>query len=158
MPPHIPPVAPPTAATPAVPLPARKPMLGSRRVPLFVRDVRIRLSPAAIELLWLGASVISEGESADGYYCGSTMVTLDLARASAKLSDPCDLAAAETLLHALRDNREIYRRAGLLARQQAEERADAALTDVTLDIRVSREGRHFHLDIDIEGRPRSRHD
>lgn len=130
-------------------------MLGSRRIPLFEREVRVRLSPAALDLLWLNASVLSEGEVVDGYYCGSTMMTIDLARLSSQLSDPCDQAAADALERLLsRDSdtsRSLLARARTLARECAVTRAGVALSAIDSRVRVSRQGRHVHIDIDIEG-------
>lgn len=126
-------------------------MLRSRRIPLFEREVHVRLSPAAAELLWLNTSVMSEGEIADGVYCGSTMLTLDLARVSSQLSDACDQAGADLLERVMVGDHCLRERALALARECAEDRAGGPLRDVGGQVRIARKGRHFHIDVDIEG-------
>lgn len=140
-----------SSAPDALSLPPRKPMRRSRRIPLFEREVQLRLSPAAVDLLWHHAAVLSEGETTDGIYCGSTMITLDLARAAAQLSETCDQTTAETLERLIIADPHVQRRACRLAREQATERAGRPLTDVSHDLAITRVGRHFNIDIDIEG-------
>ncbi|HUH04029.1 MAG TPA: hypothetical protein VML75_18660, partial [Kofleriaceae bacterium] len=76
------------------PFPPRKPLAMARRVSLFEREIRIKLSSAAIEILFDAASHLSEGQVEHGGFFGSVMVTIDLARAARLMSDPCDDAAA----------------------------------------------------------------
>src|SRR5690606_20428419 len=50
-------------------IPRRKPMRQARRVSLFEREIHVRLSPAAIEILFGAAGVLSEGlVDGDHYY------------------------------------------------------------------------------------------
>jgi hypothetical protein len=60
----------------------RRPMARATRIALFEREVRERLSRAALELVLARAEVISEGQRSvrggrDAYF-GSTMLTIDL--------------------------------------------------------------------------------
>ena len=76
------------------PLPARKPMARVTRIALFEREVRERITLAALDLLLSRAEVISEGQrnvrgGRDAYF-GSTMLTFDLPALSVVIRDACD--------------------------------------------------------------------
>jgi hypothetical protein len=131
-------------------LPARKPMRRARRVSLFEREIRVRLSPAAIDVLLDNAAILSEGQLESGCYEGSTMLTIDLTRASARLSEACDLATARNVEVLLASDARMHQRARALAAREAERLASCQLFDMHIDVRVSRSGRHFHLDLDVE--------
>src|SRR5215216_2762553 len=73
-------------------VPDRKPIAMARRVSLFDRRVEIRLAPAAYDILFDVAAVLSEGQVEDDRFVGSTMVTVDLDRAASRISDECDAA------------------------------------------------------------------
>src|SRR5207237_442114 len=80
---------------------SKKPMARAVRIALFQREIRVRLSPAALDLLFARADVISEGQRAvrggrDSYF-GSTMLTLDLPSLAPLLSDACDAGTARRL-------------------------------------------------------------
>src|SRR5436190_6115963 len=75
--------------------PPRKPMAMARRVSLFEREVVMRLAPVAIELIHASARLLTEGEFAGDVYTGSTMLTVDLARAADRISDPPDASTAQ---------------------------------------------------------------
>ena len=51
---------------------ARKPMSPARRVSLFEREIRVRLSAPALEILFEIAETLSEGQVAGRSYFGST--------------------------------------------------------------------------------------
>jgi hypothetical protein len=104
----------PASAAPAQ-LPPRKPMASVRRVSLFEREIRVGLSSAAIEILFDLASVLSEGaREADGYY-GSTMITIELARAAALVSDSCDASTVHRLAELVATDPRVRDRARALA-------------------------------------------
>src|SRR5437764_1383764 len=75
----------------------KKPMAMARRVSLFEREVSVRLAPSAVDLLHGVARVLSEGELAGTTFTGSTMLTIDLARAVDRVSDPADASTAQRL-------------------------------------------------------------
>src|SRR5687767_8232049 len=85
------------AATPSAPV--RKPMAMARRVSLFERQVSVRLSAVGIDVLMNNGVVLSEGGfwGAGDRFAGSTMITLDLARSAAAISDPAEPATARRL-------------------------------------------------------------
>jgi hypothetical protein len=125
-------------------------MRRARRVSLFEREIHVRLSPAAIEVLLDSASILSEGELESGCYAGSTMITIDLTRASVHLSEACDLATARNVEALLAGDARMHERARAIAALEAERLACRALSEVHIDVGVSRSGRHFHLDLCVE--------
>ena len=130
-------------------------MARALRIPLFERQLTIRLSAAAIALLFDSAAVLSEGEFDIGFYGGSTMITIDLARLSNQLSEACDIATARKLEVLLARDPRVRARAIALAKRAARDRVGALeITDCA--VRCHRDGRHLHIDIDIEGRPEDR--
>jgi len=129
-------------------------MASARRVSLFEREIRIRLSSAAVEILFELASVLSEGQlEEDGYY-GSTMITVDLGRAAAIVSDDCDVATARRVTDLIADDERVHERARALALAEAERRAGCALGSQQVDIRVRSSGAHVHIDVDVEATER----
>ena len=75
--------------------PKRSRMAMARRVSLFEREVAVKLAPLALDLLHDVARVMTEGEIAGDVYAGSTMLTVDLARTAAMISDPPDASTAQ---------------------------------------------------------------
>ncbi|HEX4459216.1 MAG TPA: hypothetical protein VIA18_14660, partial [Polyangia bacterium] len=78
----------------------KKPMARAARVTLFEREVRERLSVAAIDLVLERARILSEGKRAASptaaqRYFGSTMVTIDVAELAELVRDPCDVRMTE---------------------------------------------------------------
>jgi hypothetical protein len=125
-------------------------MAAARRVSLFEREIRIRPSTAAIEILFDVASVLSEGHvEADGYF-GSTMITIDLARAAPLVSDTCDAATARRLTELLAADERARKRAFAIAAAEAQSRAEAALGPPRIDWRVRASGVHVQIDLDVE--------
>lgn len=146
---HFQPEAPLPRRGPVI-LPARKPVVPARRVSLFEREVRVRMSIAAIDVLFRNAAVLSEGEVHGDRYDGSTMLTLDLARASARVSEACDLATARMLEKLLAHDQRVLDIARRVAVIEAEKLAGCALQSIIVELHVHRSGRHFHLDVDVE--------
>ena len=142
----------PDAAPAPLHLPPRKPMAAARKVSLFEREIRIGLSSAALEILFELASVLSEGELEAGGYLGSTMITIDLARAAGQVSDPCDAGTVRRIAELLGADARVRARARELAAAEADRLAGAALGDPQIDLRVRTSGHHLHLDVDVEAR------
>ncbi|MBI4512037.1 MAG: hypothetical protein HY698_20565 [Deltaproteobacteria bacterium] len=132
--------------------PVRKPMALARRVSLFEREIRIKLSSAAVDILFDAAEVLSEGQvQGDGYF-GSTMITVDLERAAAAVREACDLASArEVAALAVHDPR-VRERAIAMATADAQERAGVLLSQVSIDLRARAIGTRVQLDADVEAR------
>lgn len=122
----------------------------ARRVSLFQREIRICLSPAAIELLLSAASVLSEGQVQDMAYFGSTMITIDLARMAPMVSDPCDERAARRLTELVGADQRLLDRAREIALAEAARLAAGRLAETQIDLHTRYTGVNLHLDLDIE--------
>lgn len=135
----------------------RKPMATARRVALFEREVRWRLTTAAIEILFDVAEILSEGQRhaggtapSTGRWFGSTMVTIELARASDLFREEPDASTARRLAELLRLDARVAARIRGLATADAEERAGARLGRTELELRARSAGTQVFLDLDLE--------
>ncbi len=112
-------------------------MARATRIALFEREVRERLSRAALELVLGRAEIISEGQRGvrggrDAYF-GSTMLTINLGSLELLLRDACDAGTARRLADLLESGRRCpgaHRGAGRLGdrprrRRQTPEREHA---------------------------------
>jgi hypothetical protein len=134
---------------PAAPL--RKPMAAARRVSLFEREIRYRLSTPALHILFDVAHVISEGQRQGPRYFGSTMLTIDLAAAAAVVREACDEGTARRVASLLGSDPRACARARVLALAAAEDRARATIVRPIVDVRVRASGAAVHIDVDVEG-------
>jgi hypothetical protein len=135
----------------------RKPMARALRVTLFEREVRERLSGAAVEILLDGAQVLSEGRrstspTAGPVFFGSTMLTLDLALAAELVREPCDAAAAARVAAYLAHDARALARMRQIAAREAERLAGGPLRVRAADVRVRAEGTRVFVDVDVEER------
>src|SRR5579862_2303254 len=138
--------------------PPRKPMARATRVSLFDRDVRVRLAPAAADVLLATPRLLSEGSLETDRYVGSTMLTIDLtdARTAALVSDPLDAATAKRVAELLPADEAARARAKKLALREVARAAGAArLEPPQVDLRVRSAGAVVHLDLDVEARRKS---
>jgi hypothetical protein len=131
-------------------IPRRKPMRQARRVSLFEREIQVRLSPAAIEIMFGTAAVLSEGLVEGSHFYGSTMITMDLARADGHVSEPCDVATARDVERLLGADPRIHEHAREVGAAEADRLAGQPLTESQIDLRVRRSGCQFHVDMDVE--------
>jgi len=94
-------------------------MARALRIAMFEREVRERLSRAALDAILDRAEVISEGQRAErsgkDSYLGSTMVTVDLDSLEAVLREPGDAGTAQRLAALLRADLTIKARMDALA-------------------------------------------
>jgi hypothetical protein len=137
-----------------VTLSARKPMARAIRIALFQREIRERLSPAALDLIFARAEIISEGQRAvrgghDSYF-GSTMLTLDLPALSAQLSDACDAGTARRLAALLEADGSVARRIQQLSEREAARVAGEVPRQVGTHITIRSQGAKVFVDIDVE--------
>jgi len=124
----------------------------ARRVSLFEREVSVRLAPVAVELLHDAARVLHEGELVGDVYAGSTMLTVDLARTSDRISDPPDASTAQRIafLYAADDRcREHARR---IAVAEARRAAGCDLTMPHVDVESRARGAELHLSLNVEAK------
>ncbi len=125
-------------------------MARARRVSLFEREIRIRLSSAAVEILMQLGSVLSEGQVEEGCFFGSTMMTIDLVRAAQLVSDTCGVSTARRVSELIARDDRFRRRAKKLALEEALRAAKTPLDDVQIDVRVRQNGTQLQLDMDVE--------
>jgi len=126
-------------------------MAAARRVSLFRREIKERVSPAGFELLLAAARKISEGRLTGAHYDGSTMLTLDLATVDDGVRDACDVATALHLGQLLRLEPTLLERARALAAEDARRLAARPLSRLELEVRIQVEGCRILIDIDVEG-------
>jgi hypothetical protein len=143
------------ARRPKLAVPPRKPQAATRRVSLFEREVVVRLAPAALELLHGTARCLSEGELVGDVYAGSTMLTVDLAKAIDRISDPPDASTAQkvALLYAADDRCRAHARRIALA--EAQRSAGCALAAARIDVESRAQGAEVHLSLDVEAEKRT---
>lgn len=145
----------PEAAAPPQPgLPARRPMARATRITLFEREVRERLSRAAMDLVFARAERLSEGQrqvrgGTDSYF-GSTMLTVDLVAFADVLRDACDAGTARRLATLIESDASIPRRIRDIAEREAARIAAARLKDVRTQVAVRAQGAKVFIDVDVE--------
>jgi len=135
-------------------LPPRRPMARATRIALFEREVRERLSRAALDLLFARADLISEGQRAvrggrDAYF-GSTMLTIDLPDLAMLLRDACDAGTARRLAALLESDEAVARRVQELAARETARVAGTAPRDVSTHIAIRAQGAKVFIDVDVE--------
>ena len=150
--PPAPDAAAPDAAT-GLPV-ARRPMARATRIALFEREVRERLSRAALELVLGRAEVISEGQRGvrngrDAYF-GSTMLTIDLPSLDLLLRDACDAGTARRLAELLESDEAVGQRIEALAEAEAARVAGAAPRSVSTHVTIRSQAAKVFIDIDVE--------
>jgi hypothetical protein len=135
-------------------LSARKPMIRAVKIALFQREIRERLSVAALDLIFDRAEVISEGQRAlrggrDSYF-GSTMLTLDLPALASLLSDACDAGTARRLAELLDGDAGVARRIQALSEREAARVAGDVPRQVGTHVAIRSQGAKVFVDVDVE--------
>lgn len=157
------PVSSPAAADPArdggdatgrAAMPARKPMAQATRITLFEREVRERLSRAAMDIVFARAELLSEGQRSarggrDGYF-GSTMFTIDLPSLADVLRDPCDAGTAHRLVTLMEADNALPKRIRDIAEREAMRITGARLKDVRTHVSLRAQGAKVYIDVDVE--------
>lgn len=133
----------------------RKPMARAQRVTLFEREIRERLSVAAIEILLERADVLSEGQrsaspTAKARWFGSTMITVDVAALADVVREPCDGRAAQRVAELIAADARVHKRVQRIAGREADRLAGATVRVRASDVRVREKGTLVHLDVDVE--------
>jgi hypothetical protein len=136
-------------------LPPRKSVVSTRRVSLFERTVAVRLAPAAAEILLGAAKVLSEGELDARGFAGSTMITIDLAATSARISDPVDPSTAQLLAELCTADLPMRARCRELALGEAAKIAGPELGPAQVDIESAACGAQLRLSFNVEAKRRS---
>ena len=130
-------------------------MAMTRRVSLFDREVRVRLAPAAVDLLHTAARVLSEGEVVGDVYAGSTMLTVDLARTADRVSDPPDTSTAQRVALLYAADERCRNHARRIAVAEAAKAAGGPLADSRVDIESRARGAEVHLSLNVEAHRRN---
>lgn len=132
-------------------------MARAARVTLLEREVRERLSSAAVEILLEGAVVLSEGERgpagpgrAGEAFFGSTMLTIDLARAADRVREPCDPGMARRLAALMAEDGRVTRRLRQIVLREATRLCGAVPPALSTDIRLRTVGTTLYIDVDFE--------
>src|SRR5690349_18822903 len=133
---------------------ARRPMARATRIALFEREVRERISRAALELVLGRAEVISEGQRGarggrDAYF-GSTMLTIDLPSLDLLLRDACDAGTARRLAELLEADATAGERIEALAASEAARVAGATPRSVSTHVAIRSQAAKVFIDIDVE--------
>src|SRR6185503_4975473 len=132
----------------------RRPMARATRIALFEREVRERLSRAALELVLGRAEVISEGQrgvrGGRDAYLGSTMLTIDLPSLDLLLREACDAGTARRLAELLEQDNEARTRIEALAAAEAARVAGATPTAVSTHVTIRAQAAKVFIDIDVE--------
>lgn len=140
--------------TAAAPLSAHRPMARATRIALIEREVRERLSRAALDLVLARAEVISEGQSSvrggRQAYFGSTMLTIDLPSLELLLRDACDAGTARRLADLLTSDSEAGQRIESLAAREAARVAGATPVAVSTHVNIRAQAAKVFIDIDVE--------
>jgi hypothetical protein len=130
-------------------------MACARRVTLFEREIRERLSRVAVEILLDEADVLSEGqlagEGSERRYFGSTMITIDLAVLTEVVREPCDASSARRTAILLQREPRALARVRAVAEQEARRLARAPLRRVASELVFRWEGLRVFVDVDVEG-------
>jgi hypothetical protein len=142
-------------ARPALP---RKPMARALRVTLFEREIKERLSGAAVEILLDRAQVLSEGRrsaaaTGGAMFYGSTMLTIDLASAGEQVRESCDPRTCRRVAALVESDPRVQRRVRQIAAREAERLAGTPLGSRVAEVRVRAQGTLLYIDVDVEGSP-----
>jgi len=136
-------------------VPPRKPMAMTRRVSLFQRQVEVRLAPIAVDLLHDAARVLSEGELSGNAYAGSTMLTVDLAKTTHRVSDPPDSTTAQRVAVLYAADERCRQHARRIAMAEARRTAGTELTGPHVDVESRSRGAEVHLSLNVEAQRRN---
>ena len=127
----------------------------ARRVSLFERQVTVRLAPVAVELLHGAAKILTEGEFAGDVYTGSTMLTVDLRRTSALISDSPDSTTAQRVAFLYASDERCRKNARGIAIGEARRSAGCELSIPHVDVESRAKGPEVHLSLNVEAQRRN---
>jgi hypothetical protein len=140
-------------AKPAAPHELR-PMAQVRKIPLIEREIRERLSQAALDAIFANTHVISEGETVKGggqiQFVGSTMLTIDVEAFAEILREPADEGTARRLAALLAKELSLPQRIEAVVRLEVERITLATPQSVRGETQIRAQGTQVYLDIDVE--------
>lgn len=130
-------------------------MAMTRRVSLFSREVTVSLAPVAVDLIHGSARMLTEGELSGDVYMGSTMLTIDLARAAHQISDAPDATTAQRVAMLYAADQRCRDHARRIAVVEARKRAGCDLSLPLVDVESRARGPEVHLSINVEAQRRN---
>jgi hypothetical protein len=152
--PGTPPRRGPVAAGEVRPRLLLRPMMRVQRISLFEREVRERLSRAALDLVFAGAAIMSEGQRASRggreVFFGSTMLTVELDGLAAALRDACDASSAQRMAALLATDSGALTRIRAIATDEIERLGGSRPASLSTEIRVRARGTTVYVDVDVE--------
>jgi len=147
-------VVPPPAAEPSAV--RARPMARAVQIAIFEREIRERLSKAAIEVLLARAEILTEGQrltrSGRQLFEGSTMLTLDLSLTVGLFREACDSGTARRLGAMLAQDTWARNRVRQIATKEAERLSHTKVHEVSAEMRVSTKGVKVLIDVDVEAK------
>jgi hypothetical protein len=129
-------------------------MARALRIAMFEREVRERLSRAALDAVLARAEIISEGQRTvrNGHdsYMGSTMATVDLDSLSQVIREPADVGTAQRLTALLRSDITMKARLDTLASNEILRVTGARPKAVRTETQIRAQGARVFIDADVE--------
>jgi hypothetical protein len=131
-----------------------RPMAHAARISLFEKEVRERLSRAALTVLLDRADVLSEGQpsarAGRRVFVGSTMLTFDLAKLADVMREPVDARTAKRLAAQLEADADAQARVRAIAAREAARIVGAKPKSVSAELKVRARGARVFVDVDVE--------
>jgi hypothetical protein len=131
-----------------------RPMAQVRKIPLIEREIRERLSQAALGAVFARSEIISEGEAGTAkgktHFLGSTMLTFDVPALGEILREPPDEGTARRLAALLAKEKSLDGRIEVIVRREVERITHGKAGSVHGETRIRTQGTRVFLDIDVE--------
>jgi hypothetical protein len=131
-----------------------RPMVRARRIALIEREVRERLSKAALDAIFSRAEVMAEGDvtNAGGLdmFVGSAMLTCDLASVGPILRESPDAGTAVRLGTLLAKDPTLAERAQVIVKREVARITGRMPHSIRGETRIRVQGTRVFLDIDVE--------
>jgi hypothetical protein len=131
-----------------------RPLARVERISLFEREVKERLSRAAMDVIFAAAGVMSEGQRAARggreVFFGSTMLTIELEAVARVVRDAADARAAQRLAALLSTDAGALARIKSIAAEEAERLTGARPRSLNPDVKVRARGTTVYVDVDLE--------
>ncbi len=115
----------------------------------------MKLAPVAVDLLHSAARMLTEGEMTGNIYTGSTMMTVDLARAVDRISDSPDATTAQRVAFLYAADERCRDHARRIAVAEARRNAGCDLSVPHVDVESRAKGPELHLSINVEAQRRN---
>ncbi len=133
---------------------ALRPIARAYRIALIEREVRERLSRAALDAVLASAEIMSEGQRGErggqDSYMGSTMLTIDMQDLTPVLREPADAGTAQRLVTLLRADASIKARIDALAGREVHRVSATRPKSVRTEFQIRSQGVHVFIDADVE--------